>query len=49
MIGWIPIARAAFVPPKVETRAFVAKIFATHHINSCNAATLDGRSPTKAF
>jgi len=36
-------SRAAFVPPKVETRAFVARIFAFHRINSCIGATLDGR------
>jgi hypothetical protein len=37
-----PISRAAFVPPKVETRAFVARNFAPLCVNSCNAATLDG-------
>jgi len=42
-----PNSRAAFVPPKVETRAFVARIFDIHRINSCIGATLDRRLQIK--
>jgi hypothetical protein len=50
MNGWIPRGRtslASFVPPKVEARAFVARIFGIHRINSCIGATLDGRLQIK--
>src|SRR5262249_8515411 len=38
---------AVFIPSKVETRAFVARIFGIHRINSCIGATLDRRSRIK--
>jgi hypothetical protein len=42
-----PRAFAASVRPKVETRAFVARTFASDRINSCTDATLDRRLPIK--
>jgi hypothetical protein len=35
------------IPSKVETRAFVARTFASDRINSCTDATLDRRLPIK--